>query len=162
VFQTFKALTADDAWQQVADQFRCDNTGVRRQASRAGETREILHACVSISDPRQRWIASRMPPLNIAFALAEVIWIVRGRNDSAFVNYFSNAVRHFAGEGPTYHGAYGYRLRNTFGVDQLERARATFVRNPDSRQVVLQRGRIYPTRWDARLILTFHATSQPY
>lgn len=143
MFQTFKALTADDAWQQVADEFRRDNKTVRRQASRAGETREILHACVSISDPRQRWIASRMPPLNVAFALAEVIWIVRGRNDSAFVNYFSNVVQKFAGVGVTYHGAYGYRLRNTFGVDQLERARAAFARNPDSRQVVLQ-------LWDAK------------
>lgn len=143
MFHTFNALTADDVWQQVADEFRCNKAITLRQASRAGDTREILHVCLSISDSRQRWIPSRMPPLNVAFALAEIIWIVRGRNDSAFLNYFNNELRKFAGEGATYHGAYGYRLRKTFGVDQLERARTTFANNPDSRQVVLQ-------LWDAK------------
>ncbi len=37
-----------------------------------------------------------------------------------------------------YHGAYGHRLRNSFGFDQLENAYRVLSKNPDSRQVVLQ------------------------
>src|SRR5262249_46066683 len=41
-------------------------------------------------------------------------------------------------EGPYYHGAYGFRLRRHYGLDQLDRACEALRRNPDGRQVVLQ------------------------
>ena len=74
----------------------------------------------------------------MAFALAEVVWIMRGRNDSAFLNYFNRQLPLRAGHGATYNGAYGQRLRAAFGFDQLERAYLALRHNPNSRQVVLQ------------------------
>src|SRR5260221_6769424 len=118
MFQTFESATADDVWQRIADSFR-QGRAIKGQSSRAGNTSEILHAAISISDPRQRWVGSRRPALNVAFALAEAIWIMRGRNDSAFLNYFNSKLPRYAGSGSAYHGAYGYRLRNMFGFDQL-------------------------------------------
>ena len=44
----------------------------------------------------------------------------------------------FAGRGPTYAGAYGHRLREHFGLDQVKRACAALSSNPKSRQVALQ------------------------
>jgi len=76
--------------------------------------------------------------MNIAFALAEAIWIMAGRNDSAFLNYFNTGLPKYCGNGPTYHGAYGHRLRKRFNMDQLARAYETLRKNPESRQVVLQ------------------------
>jgi thymidylate synthase len=76
--------------------------------------------------------------MNIAFALAEVIWIMAGRNDSAFLNYFNRGLPKYCGNGPTYHGAYGHRLRKHLNIDQLERAYQTLRKNPESRQVVMQ------------------------
>jgi len=76
--------------------------------------------------------------MNPAFALAEVIWIMSGRNDSAFLNYFNPKLPQYAGAGEFYHGAYGFRLRKHFGFDQLEHAYHALSANPDSRQVVLQ------------------------
>src|SRR5439155_956769 len=105
-----------------------------------------LHAALSIRDSRQRWVASRFPPLNPPFAIAEVIWIICGRQDSKFLNYFNPKLPNFAGTGPTYYGAYGFRLREHFGVDQLERAYRALHSNKDSRQVVLQ-------IWDPRMDL---------
>jgi len=137
MFRVFEGRTANEAWEKVATEFRADN-GLFGQASRCGPTREVLHAAISVGEPRQRWVAARNPPMNIAFALAEVIWIMAGRNDSAFLNYFNRELPIYAGAGPTYHGAYGYRIRKRLNIDQLERAYHALTQNPDSRQIVLQ------------------------
>ncbi len=76
--------------------------------------------------------------MNPAFAIVEVIWILCGRNDSGFVNFWNPVLPKFAGEGPTYHGAYGHRLSANFGVDQIQRAYKALAAEKDSRQVVLQ------------------------
>ena len=131
----FEGKTADGVWLAA---LRALLERTPRQSSRLGPTREVLHAAFTIEDPRQRWVASRAPALNPAFALAELIWILNGHQDSAFLNFWNKQLPRFAGVGDTYTGAYGYRLRNWFGVDQLARAAAALVSNPNSRQVVLQ------------------------
>ena len=136
MFRSFQAPTADELWRQIAAALEGEEG--HGQSSRVGATREILHAGLCLEDPRQRWVCSRQPALNVAFALAEVVWMVRGRNDAAFLNYFNTRLPNFAGEGTTYHGAYGRRLRAGFGLDQLERAYLALRHNPDGRQVVLQ------------------------
>ena len=140
---SFRGQSADEVWQKAADAFR-RSIGVHNQDSRGGSTKEILHAAMSISDPRQRWVVSREPPLNIAFALAEVVWIMAGRRDLAFLEYWNKEYRNFVGPGPELHGAYGYRLRHLFGIDQLDRAYLALKHNADTRQVVLQ-------IWDSRI-----------
>ena len=133
----FEGTTADDVWLLAAAKFTQEGEA-RVQASRAGETRELLGTAFTIKDPRQRWVASREPAINPAFALAEVIWIMCGRQDSAFINYWNPKLHLFAGNAKKYHGAYGHRLRRHFGLDQLERACHALQNNPDTRQVVLQ------------------------
>lgn len=137
MFQTIEANSADQLWIKAASWFRSDGLAVA-QDSRAGQTSEVMRVGLTLEEPRQRWIASRVPAMNPAFALAEVIWILAGRNDSAFLNYFNPKLPRFAGQGETYHGAYGYRMRRHFEVDQLERVWKILSSNPDSRQVVLQ------------------------
>ena len=114
-----------------------------RQASRAGDTCEALHVAIEIEDPSQHWVLSRSPAVNPAFGIAEVIWILAGSNDANILNYWFPGLPHFSGDGATYPGAYGYRLRRHFGLDQIHRAFDVLNANPDSRQVVLQ-------YWDGR------------
>lgn len=114
--------------------------------SRCGEMREILHCALSISSPIQRWVFSRVPPINPAFALAEVFWILSGSNDSSIINHWNRKLPMFAGNHGTYYGAYGYRLRTHLSFDQLNRAFSILKNNKNSRQVVLQ-------IWDAKLDL---------
>lgn len=132
----FQARTADDVWCRAADAFRDGKASA--QPSRAGATRELLHSVLVVEEPRQRWIASRAPAINPAFAIAEVVWILAGRNDSAFLNFFNPKLPTFAGHDAEYHGAYGFRLRRAFGIDQLCRVAEALSANPDSRQGVLQ------------------------
>ncbi len=137
MFQVFEADSADDLWQMLGASFR-EGKRVSMQGGRGGETVEMLHAALSINDPRQRWVVSRYPAINPAFAIAEVVWIVQGRNDSSFLNYFNRSLCKFAGYGSSYHGAYGFRLRYGQGLDQLERAYRVLLASPSSRQVILQ------------------------
>jgi thymidylate synthase len=145
MIHVFDGDTADEVWTQAAA--AVDSTSdAERQPSRIGDTVELLHTLISIRNPRQRWVLSRQPAINPAFAIAEVVWILAGRNDAAFLNHWNPALPRYAGARAVYHGAYGYRLRKNLGVDQLERAFATLRANPASRQVVLQ-------IWDSKLDL---------
>ena len=142
MISVFNGSSADDVWMQLAREFQ--RPGVARiQSSQNGKTKEILHVAISISDPRQRWVTSRQPAINPAFALAEVVWIMNGRRDLAFLEFWNKKYRDFVGPGPELHGAYGYRIRRR-RLDQLKRAYHVLNRNPDTRQVVLQ-------IWDSRI-----------
>lgn len=137
MFRVIEADTADQLWLSAAAWFQPHGLATQ-QSSRCGDTAEVLQAAMSLSSPRQRWISSRAPAMNPAFALAEVIWIVTGRNDSALLNFFNPKLPNFAGKGETYHGAYGYRLRQHFALDQLERAYRALSANQNTRQLVMQ------------------------
>lgn len=136
MFHYFDGATADDVWRKAKAELT--SGGFTVQQSRLGPMRELLHCGFCLRDPRQRWVLSRRPALNPAFSIAEVIWILQGRNDAAFLNYWNPVLPKFAGTNPIYHGAYGSRLRNHFGLDQIDRAYHVLLADPDSRQVVLQ------------------------
>jgi thymidylate synthase len=135
--------TADEAWRNAHNAIANSTSENESQSSRAGETFEVLHAAIEIAEPRQRWIMSRTPPINPAFGIAEIVWILAGSNDAAVLNYWFPGLPSFQGSGQVYEGAYGYRLRHQFGIDQIHRACEALRSNPSSRQVVLQ-------LWDAR------------
>ncbi len=132
----FSGETADEVWTEIAMAF-ARGEGLD-QPSRDGATRELLHSVLHISDPRQRWIPSRRPAANPAFAIAEALWIIWGRNDDALPVFFNPKFPQFNGPGPEYAGAYGHRLRRAFGFDQLIRAAEALTANRSTRQVVLQ------------------------
>lgn len=137
MFRSFEGQTADEVWREVVETFRAGD-GVLLQPGRGGATKEILHAAITVNDPRQRWVASRQPPLNIAFAVADVVWIMTGRSDLAFLEAWNSRLAKFVGKGPQLHGAYGHRLRHRPGLDQLTRAHQALSGAPNSRQIVLQ------------------------
>jgi thymidylate synthase len=132
-----EAVTANEAWYAILDRFRVEEN-VLHQQGRGGPTIEMLHVLITIGKSRQRWIPSRWPVMNPAFAVVEVVWVMSGRRDSAFLNHWNPILPKYAGSEEVYHGAYGFRLRHHFSLDQLERAYHTLMNNPDSRQVVLQ------------------------
>jgi thymidylate synthase len=129
--------SADEVWVQAANLFK-NKLKLKTRPSRCGEVIEILHTIFSIENPRQRWVFSRKPGINPAFALAEIVWIMNGAQDASIINFWNPVLPKYAGYYAKYHGAYGFRLRRHFGIDQLERAYLALKNNPDSRQVILQ------------------------
>lgn len=134
--QTFEGETADEVWRKAVDQFR-HNRGTRPQTSRAGRTSELLHSAFVIQNPTQRWVTSRRPAISVAFAIVEAVGVLSGRREASFFNYWNPILPKYAGHVKDYDGAYGFRLRHSFGSDQLERAYLALRNEPDSRQVVL-------------------------
>jgi thymidylate synthase len=137
MIKTFEGDTADEIWRNAAEALVSGDDSLR-QDSRLGPMREYLHCSLHLRDPRQRWVLSRQPSMNPAFAIAELVWILQGRNDASFPNYWNPGLPRFSGRGETYYGAYGHRLRGSLGLDQIERAYQVLAANPNSRQVVLQ------------------------
>ncbi len=142
----FKAQTANKIWLKLAKNIY--NQGLHKNIieSRAGNTIEMLHTFFTINNPRDRWVINRFPTINPAFSIAEIVWIINGRNDSKFLNFWNSKLPAYAGKGNKYYGAYGYRLKYNLGFDQLNSAYNTLKNNNYSRQVVLQ-------IWDSRLDL---------
>jgi thymidylate synthase len=137
MIKVFSGKSADEVWVQAATLFK-NKLELKARSSRCGEVIEILHTMFSIENPRQRWVFSRKPGINPAFALAEIVWIMNGAQDSSIINFWNPVLPKYAGYCEKYHGAYGFRLRHHFGIDQLERAYLALKENPDSRQVILQ------------------------
>src|SRR5437588_5329320 len=98
MIRVFDEQTADKVWQEIATHL-LDPGLSREQRSRAGVTRELTHALLVVRNPRERWVFSRVPPINPAFAIAEVLWLLAGRQDSAFLNYFNRELPKYAGDG---------------------------------------------------------------
>lgn len=132
----FEGINADLVWQKAIQELI--DSPDHCHSGRNSKTREILPGILRISDPRQRWILSRTPPYNPAYGLVEFIWIITGNNASHILNFWNPGLPNFAGHGATYHGAYGYRLRHEFGLDQIKRAYQALLTTPETRQVVLQ------------------------
>lgn len=147
MFTCFNAETADATW-RLAARALLKESGVRAQEGRSGKTREILHCALAIHNPRARWVLSRKPAINPAFAIVESFWILAGRNDAKIVNFWNPALPRYAGATDYYPGAYGHRLRKHFKLDQIEAAFQALSAAPDGRQVMLQ---IWDPRTDAPL-----------
>ncbi|MBQ9610593.1 MAG: hypothetical protein IJV15_14265 [Lachnospiraceae bacterium] len=141
----FCGLTANDVWK---DAFAYLKAKGKQSISREGDTQEILHVLMTIEDPRQRWVYDRFPSMSIAFALAEIIWILNGTDESEVINEWNPLLSSYAGNGDRYYGAYGKRIRKHYGFDQLERTYYALQSVPESRQVVIQ---IYDTEIDMPL-----------
>lgn len=132
---TISAESADAAWQKAWHVVR--QQGHMRPNDLKGGSHETLHVYSEIINPRERWVAARYPRMNPAFALAEVVWILRGRSDIAFLTPWNSNLTQFVGDDAITHGAYGRRLRHEHGLDQLTAAYQALSSNPTSRQVAL-------------------------
>src|ERR1019366_9727869 len=119
--RAFEAVTANEAWIKAAEVLKNKST-LSLQDGRGGATNEVLHVAFEIREPVQRWVVGRVPAISVAFAIVEVIGIMNGRRDSAYLNFFNPRLPELAGHGSEYHGAYGHRIRVNLGFDQLDRA----------------------------------------
>jgi thymidylate synthase len=101
-------------------------------------TLEVLSASLTLTDPRRRLVD--VPParvLNPAFAAAEAVWILSGSDDPWICTY-NERLADYTDNG-RFMGAYGPRLRHWHGVvDQLDHVRQVLIKDPQSRQAVIQ------------------------
>ncbi|HFR4149049.1 TPA: thymidylate synthase [Bacillus cereus] len=75
--------------------------------------------------------------LNPFFALTEFSWIISGSNSLIPLNNIINDFDRFSDDGFTLNGAYGHRLRELHGLDQLKKSIKMLQEDQSTRRVVL-------------------------
>jgi thymidylate synthase len=88
--------------------------------------------------PKERVLFWAERNANPFFHLFEALWMINGNKDVAFISQFVKRMQDFSDDGKTFHGAYGYRWRDHFKIDQLLTIIKILQNNPEDRRCVLQ------------------------
>lgn len=106
--------------------------------SRVGGTLSAVGPVMTVySHPTERMLFDFRRDANPFFHIFEGIWMLAGRNDVKWLSQFNSRMADFSDDGHTFHGTYGFRWREHFGVDQIKAAVRELKRNPATRRVVL-------------------------
>jgi thymidylate synthase len=137
--------------------------------SRAGRVIVAPTPVMSIyNQPCERVLFDAKRDANPFFHLMEGLWMLAGRQDTAFLNNYVKDFGSRFGEiiqprmaddvynsRGVIHGAYGHRWRHTFGFDQLDEIVGRLRKDPTDRQCVLQ-------MWDASQYEEYHGVQGEY
>lgn len=129
----FPAQTLDDVMRSVIEDIL--KNGTRIEPSK-GPCTELTGVLLEIADPRAR--LSRTETKGKPFSgLGELCWYLAQSNDKGFISYY---LTHYSEstDGDVIHGAYGPRLFNWRGIDQVRQVINILREKPDSRQAVIQ------------------------
>ena len=122
----FAADTLDDLLRDVLDTLvKSDNVATPTK----GQTREHLGVLLTLHNPRAR--LSRTERKGTVFScLGELMWYLAGSNDLEFIRYYVKGYEKFSDDGVTVHGAYGPRLFNMRGFNQINSVVTLLKGNP--------------------------------
>lgn len=135
----------------------------RRISPRGQETLEINGpVATTYLNPKERVLFDPDRDANPFFHLMESLWVLVGANDVEFLRFFNKRMEDFSDDGKVFHAPYGYRLRYTQSmfnmnravIDQLDTVTQMLQENGDTRRAVLQ-------IWDAGLDLYARSKDVP-
>lgn len=86
---------------------------------RGAFTTECRNQVVELERPSERCIISPGRLNNTFASIAETMWVIAGRNDVRYLEYYLPRAREFSDDGSTWRAGYGPRLRNWKGTDQV-------------------------------------------
>lgn len=112
-----------------------NNEGVLRD-SRNGPVKVFKTPVTTVYDkPKERVIFYPERDANPFFHFMEGLWMIAGRDDVEWISRFNSSIANYSDDGVTFHGAYGARWREWFGIDQLVICMELLKENPDDRRV---------------------------
>lgn len=95
-------------------------------------TGETIGEHLVLRNPRLSVIGLKQRQLNYQFMVAEAVWIMLGRNDTAMLSHYCSEITKFSDDGLIFFGAYGPHIQR-----QLNYLINTLVKDKHSRQAVL-------------------------
>jgi len=129
----FQGQTIDDVMRHVFEAILSDGQHITPSKGGATELKGVL---LEITDPRAR--LSRTETRGKPFScLGELCWYLAESNELGFISYYLPDYDRFA-DGETIFGAYGPRLLNWNGLDQVRNVTKVLKIKRDSRQAVIQ------------------------
>ncbi len=108
-----------------------------KRSPRGLGTRELQDVSIVINNPCDRVALLPGRKANIFATLAETLWVLAGRDDLEFIGYYLQRIADFSDDGVVLHGAYGPRIKNWRGVNQLAEVLRILKSDPDSRRAVI-------------------------
>lgn len=105
--------------------------------SRVGPVRDMGPAVLEFTQPKHQLLFLRGRKYNPFFSLVESSWVLSGRNELSDLQSVISGYSKFSDDGITLNGAYGYRMRRFFGIDQLNETISLLKNNPESRRAVI-------------------------
>lgn len=133
-----RAKTANEAWQFWFDQLKAQAEQGRVESSRDGAVvGEFLNAVTIIEDPTRNIITSTDRKMPMRYAVGELLWYLSGSNRLSDITKFSKVWERMSDDGETVNSAYGHRILDQFGFNQLEYVVSALIANPNSRQAVI-------------------------
>lgn len=109
----------------------------QRIAVRGAEVLELRNRVIEIERPTERCIILPRRNNNIFASIAETIWLLAGRGDLAFLTHYLPRAEEFSDDGNTWRAAYGPRLRNWYGIDQIQQSLVLLQQDLASRRAVM-------------------------
>jgi len=107
----------------------------KERGSRAGEIKEDIGTTVVSDDPQERYV-DRDGSWNLAFQLQEH-WAYWAGANPGHVQRYNTQMEEWMVDGELPGSAYGDRLRNTVGHDQIQRAISQLEDNPETRRAMM-------------------------
>jgi thymidylate synthase len=105
---------------------------------RRGEAREEFGALLELKNPRARLSRTESRQQTLFSCLGELLWYLAKSNDLEFINYYVPQYKEESTDGETIRSAYGPRLFNNHGINQIENAIAMLREGHDSRRAAVQ------------------------
>lgn len=87
--------------------------------------------------PWERVLFNAQRDANPFFHFFESMWILAGGRGVGVPRFFLNRITDYSDDSKEFHGAYGHRLREAYGFDQLRTVVDLLKNKPDTRQAVL-------------------------
>src|SRR6516162_3106441 len=109
------------------------------EETRAGEALVAQEpVCIHYENPKQHVLLNPVRDANPFFHLMESMWMLAGRDDAAFLEYYIKDFAKLFGKDGIIMDAYGYRWRHGYHYDQLDEIVNQIRKDPLTRQAVLQ------------------------
>ena len=112
-------------------------TGVETPSRNGRVLRCPTPVAVTYLRPAERVMFSALRDANPFFHLMEAVWMLAGRDDVATPARYAKQIAQYSDDDITLNGAYGYRWRGWFGMDQLWAIIEMLKVDPTTRRAVL-------------------------
>lgn len=133
-----RAKTANEAWQFWFDKLKEQAEQGMMDSSRDGAiVGEFLNAVTVIEDPTRNIVTSPDRKMPMRYAIGELMWYMSGSRKLSDIATFSKVWERMSDDGETVNSAYGYRIFQQFGFNQVEYVVHSLLANPNSRQAVI-------------------------
>lgn len=131
--------TVDEAWQYWFDCLK--EEAVQKghvDPSRDGAVAaEVLNAVTVVKDPTRNIVKSTDRKMPMRYAVGELLWYLSGSNRLQDISKFSKVWERMTDDGETLNSAYGYRILERYGFNQIDYITSVLKKDPYSRQAVI-------------------------